>query len=105
MTKFSIYTSDDEPFQYLIAGGHFTKEKALNILRSKSVIEKTDNLEVSDITLGWGRKATEQDRENAMDSELLFLYHEGNLKIPYGYNTKTTFVELIEIEELQKGSV
>lgn len=96
MTKFNIYVSVEEPFQYLITGGHFHERKCIDILLNKKIIDESDNLEVSDYTYGWGRTATDKDREEAMDSELKFMFHQGNSNIPMSYKTKTTFVKLIE---------
>lgn len=98
MTKYNVYIDDDNPLQYLISGGHFSEEKTLEILISKKVIDKSDNLAICDIDYGYGRKTTDDDMIEGVDP-YPFTYQQGLENIPPGYNVKTTFVELYEPEE------
>ena len=97
MTKYDIYLNEDDPLQYLISVGHFSKETVLKILISKKIIAKSDNLHVSEICSGWGRKSTDEDVEsNYSDDGIVFLFHRGNAMIPISYKTKTTYVKMCE---------
>lgn len=93
--KYNIYGNDDEPLQYLISGGHFSEEKALEILLVKKIIEKSDNLAVCDVSYGFGRKTIDEDMIEG-EEPYPFMWQQGTTNVPLGYKTRVTFVELYE---------
>lgn len=93
--KYYVCSDEDDALSYCLFGGHFSEEKALKILLTKKIIDKSDNLQVMSIEYGYGKKATKKEiEEETYENE--FMWQQGNTCIPENYNLRVTFVELCE---------
>jgi hypothetical protein len=67
LTKYVIYEDLDSPLSFIIAGGHLTEEKALQLLKKREMIDNDALLKVGEINHVMGRCVSCDDPDISTD--------------------------------------